>query len=196
MENWLLASAFALYIPICMKFMKLCRTDIKILLAFQQDVRTYAGNLIYGVRLQVNVGDKLAKKIFQCVAALFWKKLKKTSFVSDGHFREWNLNFSFFIASLKSNYGEIYFLPNKLKFDDGNICTKLLIREKKIINNFPSDTLISLKSNVWMLKHFALWKYDRRLQIFLWLETIYYIGNVFIYKEMKVPFLSTMLSIS
>ena len=40
MENWPLASAFALYIPICMKFRKLCRTDIKILLAFQQDVRT------------------------------------------------------------------------------------------------------------------------------------------------------------
>ena len=41
------------------------------LLALQQDVRTYAGNLVYGVRLQVKVGDRLAKKIFQRVAALF-----------------------------------------------------------------------------------------------------------------------------
>ena len=73
-QNWLLASAFALHLPICMKFMNTCRTDIKIVLALQQDVRTYAGNLIYGVRLQVNVRDRLAKKIFQCVGALFWKK--------------------------------------------------------------------------------------------------------------------------
>ena len=36
----------------------------KILLALQQDVRTYAGNSIYGVRLDMNVGYKLAKKIF------------------------------------------------------------------------------------------------------------------------------------
>ena len=54
-----------------MKFMKPCRTYIKILLALQQDVRTCAGNLIYGVILHVNVGDRQAKKNFQCVAALF-----------------------------------------------------------------------------------------------------------------------------
>ena len=34
-----------------------------------------------------------------------------------------------------------------LKFDDINICKKLLIREQKIINNCPSDKLISLKSS-------------------------------------------------
>ena len=73
-QNWLLASVLALYLPICMKFMNTCRTDIKIVLALQQDVRTYAGNLIYDVRLQVNVRDRLAKKVFQCVGALFWKK--------------------------------------------------------------------------------------------------------------------------
>ena len=43
----------------------------KILLALQEDVRTYVGNLIYGVRLQLNVGDRLTKKIFQCVGAFF-----------------------------------------------------------------------------------------------------------------------------
>ena len=58
-------------IPVCIKFMKPCRADIKVLLALQQYVRTYVGNLIYGVRLQANVGDRLAKNIFQCVAALF-----------------------------------------------------------------------------------------------------------------------------
>ena len=31
--------------------------DIKTLYAFQQDVRAYADNLIYGVRLQMDVGD-------------------------------------------------------------------------------------------------------------------------------------------
>ena len=41
--------------------MKPCRMDIEMYLALQQDVRAYAGNLIYGVRLQVNLGDRLAK---------------------------------------------------------------------------------------------------------------------------------------
>ena len=50
-QNWLLASAFALYLPICMKFMKF--------IALQQEVRTYPNNLIYGVRLQEKVGDWL-----------------------------------------------------------------------------------------------------------------------------------------
>ena len=70
-QNRLLASAFALYLPICMKFMKPCRTDIKILLALQEDVHTNADNLIHGVKLQANVADRLAKKNFQCVDALF-----------------------------------------------------------------------------------------------------------------------------
>ena len=39
--------------------MKPCRTDIKILLALSQDARVWAGNLIYSVRLHVNVGDRL-----------------------------------------------------------------------------------------------------------------------------------------
>ena len=47
-----------------MTFMKPCRSEIKILFALQQDVLAYAGNLIYGVRLLVNVEDRLAKKIF------------------------------------------------------------------------------------------------------------------------------------
>ena len=38
--------------------MKPCRT------ALQQDVLTKERNLIYGVRLQVNVGDGLAKSFF------------------------------------------------------------------------------------------------------------------------------------
>ena len=76
------------------------------------------------------------------------KKLKYMSFVLDKHFGEVGLNFNFSIASIKSNYGDIFSFPNKLEFDDGNICTKLLIREKKIIHNCPPDTLISLKSYV------------------------------------------------
>ena len=70
-----------------MKFMKLCRTDIKILLALQQDVRTYAGNLIYGVRLQVNGEINSLNKSFSasCIAL-------KIKFVSDGHIRDGSLN--------------------------------------------------------------------------------------------------------
>ena len=71
--------------------------DIKILSALQQVIRSYAGNLIYGVRLQVNVGDILAKK--------------------------------FSIVSMKLNDDDIFSFPNKIKFDDSNICTKLLILE-------------------------------------------------------------------
>ena len=70
------------------------------------------------------------------------------SFVSDGHFREGSLSFNFSIASIKSNYGDIFSLPSKLKFDDSKICAKLLIREEKIINNCVSERLISLKSYV------------------------------------------------
>ena len=73
-QNWLLASAFAFYLPICMKFMQTCWMDIKILLAHQQDVCTYASNLISDVTLQVNVEGRLAKNIFQYVGALFWKR--------------------------------------------------------------------------------------------------------------------------
>ena len=87
------------------------------------------------------------------------------SFVSDGYFRERNLNFNFSIAWIKSSYGNIFSFPNKLKFDDSNICTKRLIREQRIIHNCPSNTLISLKSYVWMFKYFVLLKYGWKLQI-------------------------------
>ena len=53
-------------------------------------------NLIYGVRLRVNVGDSL-KKSFSVLLHFPEKKLKKTSFVSDEHFREDSVNFSFSI---------------------------------------------------------------------------------------------------
>ena len=39
----------------CIKFIKSCWTDVKTLYAFQQDVRAYVGNLIYGVTLQTGV---------------------------------------------------------------------------------------------------------------------------------------------
>ena len=42
-------------------------------------VRTYEGTLTYGARLQMNVRDELAKKIFQCAAALLWKKFNPLS---------------------------------------------------------------------------------------------------------------------
>ena len=166
-QNWLLATAFALYLSIFMKFMKPRRTDIKILFASQQNLRTYTGSLIYGVRLQVNVGDRLAKKISQCVAALFWKKnLKKwvSSRMDTVETVAWIL--IFFIVSVKLNYGYIFFFPNKRKFDDSNFCTKFLIMKEKTINNCPSDTLISLKSNFWMLKWFELLQYGQKLQAF------------------------------
>ena len=51
--------------------MKPCRTDIKILFVLQEDLHTYAGNLKNGIRLQINTGDKQAKKKFKCTTTLF-----------------------------------------------------------------------------------------------------------------------------
>ena len=51
------------------------------------------------------------------------------SFMSDEYFREASLDFNFSIASIKLNYGDAFSFPNKLKFDDSNICTKVLFRE-------------------------------------------------------------------
>ena len=76
------------------------------------------------------------------------KNLNYMSFVFNGHFREGNLNFNFPRASIKSNYGDIFSFPNKLKFDDSNICTELLILKQKIVDNCPSNMLIPLKSYV------------------------------------------------
>ena len=66
-QNWFLALAFSLFLLTCLKFMKPRRTNIKKLLMLQQDVPTYSGKLIYGVRLQVNVGNRLAKKCFSAL---------------------------------------------------------------------------------------------------------------------------------
>ena len=64
--------------------------------------------------------------MFCCIVL---KKLKEMSFMSDGYFREASLDFNFSIASTKLNYGDTFSFPNKLKFDDSNICTKLLFKE-------------------------------------------------------------------
>ena len=61
-----------------MKFMKPCRTDIKIPFAFQKDVHTYAANLIYGVKLQFIVGDRLAKKSSNTLLYCSEKNLRKS----------------------------------------------------------------------------------------------------------------------
>ena len=58
--------------------MKPCRTDIKIPFAFQKDVHTYAANLIYGVKLQFIVGDRLAKKSSNTLLYCSEKNLRKS----------------------------------------------------------------------------------------------------------------------
>lgn len=73
-----------------MRFMRSCQTHIKIHYAFQQDGCTYAGNLVYGVRLQVNMRERLVKTLFI--------KLKKIDFVPYGHFKDDNLKFNSFMA--------------------------------------------------------------------------------------------------
>ena len=181
-----------------------CRTDIKILFALKQDVRTCAGNLIYAlhekcfntefflvriflysVRIQENTDQRklriwplftqwwrkitgkcrLAKKNISVRCCIVLKKIKKMNYMSEGRFKEDSLNFNFAIASTKLNYGDIFSFPSKLTFDS-NICTKLLIMEQKTNSNCPFDTLVSLKSNFWRLKYFALLKCSQKLQTF------------------------------
>ena len=96
----------------------------------------------------MNGVDSLARKIFSAFLHCYEKNLKKMSFVSFVHLRVGSLNFNFPIASIKSNYGDIFSFPNKLKFDESNICTNVLIRDQKIINNNLPGKLISLKSYV------------------------------------------------
>ena len=88
------------------------------------------------------------KKSFIAFLHCSEKKITKMSFGLDGHFREGSLNFNFSASSIKSSYDDIFFFPNKLKFDNSNICSKLLIMQQEIIINCPSDKLISLKSNI------------------------------------------------
>ena len=44
--------------------MKSWRKDIKTLDVFQQDLHAYADNLIYDVRLRMDVEDRIAEKFF------------------------------------------------------------------------------------------------------------------------------------
>ena len=72
------------------------------------------------------------------------------------------------LSQLTRNY-KVHFLfiffPNKLKSDDSNIYAKLLIMKQKIINICPSDTMISLKSNLLILKPFALLPEDGNILV-------------------------------
>ena len=145
--------------------MKPCRMDIKILLALKKDVRTYAaGNLIYGVIfdiLHVIVEYRLTKRTFHCVVAVLWKKILR-KWVSCRMDTEGSLNFNFPVASIKSNYRDIFSFPSKLT----NWMVVTLAQDFWLKSRNPSDTLTYLKSYVWMLKYFALLKYGHKLQIF------------------------------
>ena len=179
-----------------MKSVKPCRTDIKILSTLHQEKRTYAGNLIYGARLRVNVGDRLAKKIFPCVATLFWKRLNKMCFVSYGHCTEGSMNFNFSIASIKSNYGNLFPPQTSSNFMIVRFAQSCWLREQKI-NNCPSDTLISLKSYVKNVEMFCA--FEVRLEVTNTLVTrdnILHRKRTYLQKKkMEVPYLSTILTV-
>ena len=109
---------------------------------------------------------------------------------------------------MKLNYGFIFSFPNKPRFDDSsNICTKPLIMDQKIINNCPSYMLISFEVKllnvaiIWaftvrpgVTSNLAAWVTSELQYITYYIGvTIYYIGNVFMYNKMKVPFSSPMV---
>ena len=60
--------------------------------------------------------------------------LKKPKYEFRVGWAQGSLNFIFSITSVNLKYGDIFFFPNKLKFHDSSNCTKLLIREQKIIH--------------------------------------------------------------
>ena len=107
--------------------MKPCRRDVEILFALQQGVQTCAGNLIYGVRLQANVVNRMAKKSFSALLHCSEKNLRKFILCWIYTLEKVGLNFDFSLTPVKLNYSDILSFSNKLKFYDGNICTKLLI---------------------------------------------------------------------
>ena len=101
--------------------MKPCRRDIKILFALQQvygHVRICAGNLIYGVRLQVNVVNRMAKKSFNALLHCSEKNLRIFILCWIYTLEKVGLNFDFSLASVKLNYSDILSFSNKLKFCD------------------------------------------------------------------------------
>lgn len=57
--------------------MKSCRTNIEIFYILQQDVRTYAGDLIYCIGLRLDLGDRKAVTFSCYFARFFWKKPKE-----------------------------------------------------------------------------------------------------------------------
>ena len=67
---------------------------------------------------------------------------------------------------MKLNYEGIISFTQKLKFDHINIFKNVLIMEQKIVNTSPSDTLISLKSSLWMLKFYTVLEYRWTWQTF------------------------------
>ena len=78
----------------------------------------------------------------------------------------------------------VTYFPSQTNSNDSDIFTTLLIREQKINNNCPSDTLISLEVICLNVEIFSAFEV---------LPAIYYVGNVFIYKKIKVLFSRTML---
>ena len=101
--------------------MKSCRTDIKTLYAFQTHVRAYAGNLTYGVRLQMDVGDRLAGTFSSAMRHCCAKKLRILISYRTDTVEIVPLNFEYSIVSIKLNYGDTISFPNKLKFGHINI---------------------------------------------------------------------------
>ena len=55
-RKWHPVLTFVLYLLICIRFINSCRTDVKTLYAFKEDVRPYVGNLIYSLTLQMDDG--------------------------------------------------------------------------------------------------------------------------------------------
>ena len=53
-RKWHPVLTFVLYLLICIRFINSCRTDVKTLYAFKEDVRPYVGNLIYSLTLQMD----------------------------------------------------------------------------------------------------------------------------------------------
>ena len=91
-------------------------------------------------------------------------------------------------------YGDIFSFLNKLKFDDSNIFTKLLIREQKIINNCRPDLLISfvMRLNVDVFCAFEV--RPEVTNILVTRDNILRRKRIYLQKKKKFQFSSIMLS--
>lgn len=137
----------------------------------------YGGDLRY-----MDVGHRLAENLLPVRCCIILEKNYGFDFVSDRHCWDVALNFEFPIVSVKLNYVDIISVLNKLKFHHINISQTLWFYSRKwFVLVRPAPSFFSSHSlECWI---FLLFGNTTRLNKHLLWRPLYYMVNVFIYKN-------------